>query len=522
MPLPISASSSFCDANAALLAFDGQPQTRWASVVGSGDQWLQIDFGRAIRIHSLCVSWETAYAQDYEIQVSDNGSEWRNIAARVGSNGGKEDFANLDGKGRWLRILCHKPTMYQLFSVWEVSSPDEEFNGALAEVRERVQAIRLEQSRLARERLRDVLRESGTKEIVFATRGMYSDGHWYANISYFAQDANLKTYSKGGGLYSYSVASETTTALIEDAEGTLRDPAVGYDGELILFSWRKGGTDSFHLYTIRSDGSGLTQLTFGDYDDIEPAWLPDGGIAFVSSRCRRWVNCWLTQVAIVHRCNADGTNIVPLSANLEQDNTPWPMPDGRIMYTRWEYVDRSQVDYHHLWTMNPDGTAQQVYFGNMHPGGVFIDAKPVPGTDDVVFINSPGHGAREHAGRVALVNCRKGPDELSSIRDITGDGFRDPFPISSDVFLAAKDGSIVLVGVDGTVETLFAMPETNVAFVHEPRPLLVRPRERCMPRRVDYAKETGRLVRTDVYAGRRMKGVARGDIKRLLVLESLP
>ena len=32
------------------------------------------------------------------------------------------------------------------------------------------------------------------------------------------------------------------------------------------------------------------------------------------------------------------------------------LPDGRILYMRWEYVDRSQVHYHHLWTMNPDGT----------------------------------------------------------------------------------------------------------------------------------------------------------------------
>ena len=34
------------------------------------------------------------------------------------------------------------------------------------------------------------------------------------------------------------------------------------------------------------------------------------------------------------------------------------LPDGRVLYTRWEYVDRSQVDYHHLWAMNPDGTGQ--------------------------------------------------------------------------------------------------------------------------------------------------------------------
>ena len=74
-----------------------------------------------------------------------------------------------------------------------------------------------------------------------------------------------------------------------------------------------------------------------------------------------------------------GTAHRPISANIEQDNAPWPMSDGRVIYTRWEYVDRSRVAFHHLWTANPDGTGQMVYFGNQHPGTVMIDAKPIPG-----------------------------------------------------------------------------------------------------------------------------------------------
>ena len=54
---------------------------------------------------------------------------------------------------------------------------------------------------------------------------------------------------------------------------------------------RRGGTEQYHLYEIQADGSGLKALTDGEYDDIEPTYLPDGGIVFVSTRCKRWVNC---------------------------------------------------------------------------------------------------------------------------------------------------------------------------------------------------------------------------------------
>jgi hypothetical protein len=312
-------------------------------------------------------------------------------------------------------------------------------------------------------------------------------------------------------------------ALIEDDAGTVRDPAVSYDGERVLFSWRRGGTENFHLYTIGIDGGGLKQLTTGAYDDLEPAWLPDGGIVFVSSRCRRWVNCWLTQVATLHRCDGDGRNIRPLSANLEHDNTPWPLPDGRILYTRWEYVDRSQVDYHHLWTMNPDGTGQAVFFGNLHPPDLYIDAKPVPGTDEVLFINSPGHGRTEHIGRVALVHTRQGPDHLPAVRNLSADGFRDPYPISPEVFLAARGRDLVLMDREGVTETIHRLKEHDRGMeLHEPRPVMARQREPRVVSKTDYSQERGRLIVADARVGRNMGGVGAGEITKLLVVESLP
>ncbi|MDX1283998.1 MAG: hypothetical protein R3182_03255 [Draconibacterium sp.] len=374
--------------------------------------------------------------------------------------------------------------------------------------------------------------EFGFDEIVYVTRRTKkNDGHWYANFSHYAADTTNKLYVVGGQLAKFNLNTGRTTILLEDRYGNFRDPAVDSDGKTIVFSYRKGGEDAYHLWEIQSDGSGLKQLTFGEYDDIEPCFLSDGGIMFVSTRAKRWVQCWLTRVAVLHRCNRDGTNIQQISANVEQDNTPWMLNDGRVMYTRWEYVDRSQVDYHQLWTANPDGTGQMVYFGNMHPGGVFIDAKPIPESDKVVFIFSPGHGRPEHAGRIATVSDENGPDDRSSIEFITEEGdFCDPYALSKNAFLAARRNKLVFLNREGNMVDLYSQPKLPYGDndkkvyvgIHEPRPLKPSKEKPAIASRIDMSKENGQMMLTNVYIGRNMESVEKGSVKKLLIMESLP
>jgi len=366
----------------------------------------------------------------------------------------------------------------------------------------------------------------GHGEIVFALRPMGQDGHWYANFSYYAPDTKRLAYGEGGRLSRLNLRTGAVTVLLDDPKGGVRDPQVHYDGTKIVFSYRKGDSSHYNLYEIGCDGSGRRQITEGPWDDIEPTYLPDGGILFCSSRCRRWVNCWVTQVAVLYRCDADGANLRQLSANIEHDNTPWPLPDGRVLYQRWEYVDRSQVHYHHLWTTNPDGTGQMVYYGNMHPGTVMIDAKPIPGTNRVLAIFSPGHGRKEHAGAVTIVRPDTGPDDRASARTVhSGEAWRDPYPLAKDLFLAAKGTEVFLMNGLGDVQSVYALPEADRKaglHCHEPRLLAPRPRERVIPPRVDPRQPTGQLFVADVHLGRNMDGVEPGEIKKLLVLETLP
>ncbi|MBQ4203817.1 MAG: PD40 domain-containing protein, partial [Thermoguttaceae bacterium] len=125
--------------------------------------------------------------------------------------------------------------------------------------------------------------------------------------------------------------------VLKDHEGSFWRPEVSYDCKKLLFSFEPKGDKSFHLYECNLDGSGFKQLTFGDYDDLDPIYTPDGKITFCSSRQHSYVRCMpMTHSFAVTRCDPDGKNIYVISANGEPEYLPSMMNDGRVIFTRWE------------------------------------------------------------------------------------------------------------------------------------------------------------------------------------------
>ena len=366
-------------------------------------------------------------------------------------------------------------------------------------------------------------------KIVFAVRKPGLDPHWYANFGFYPtfdpQDRPFKPHD-GGELRILNLKTNETKTLIADKEGSFRDPMVSYDGKKVLFSYLKSGTEHYNLYEIDVDGANLRQITFGDDDDIEPCYLPNGDIVFCSTRCNRFVQCWLTSVATIYRCGPNGENPRALSCNIEQDNTPFVLHNGQLLYTRWEYVDRSQIHYHHLWTMNVDGTRQQVFFGNKIPNNVYIDAKSIPGSEEVVAIISPGHGITDHLGRVATINPKLGPDDLSALSFLTvANAYADPWAFSDNLFMASHYADLVRVNRDGLNQTVYTLPESERSQgyrLYEPRPIIPRAKETLPAELQETDETTGTLVLSDIYLGRHMRDVPKGSIKELLVLETLP
>ncbi len=215
---------------------------------------------------------------------------------------------------------------------------------------------------------------------------------------------------------------------------------------------------TFHLYAMNADGSGLRPLTDGPDDDFDPCPLPDGGIAFMSTRRGSKLRCGGGSPELVytlHRMDADGGNVRTLSFHETHEWHPSVLNDGRIVYTRWDYVDRNAAKFHGLWTCNPDGTNPSALYGNYttRPWACY-QAKAIPGSDRVAFIGG-GHHANV-GGTLAIVDPKKavldpksGEDRPEALDVLTPEVcfpeaqgwpksyFYSPWPLSENCYLVA-------------------------------------------------------------------------------------
>jgi len=340
-------------------------------------------------------------------------------------------------------------------------------------------------------------------------------------------------------------------------------PDVSFDSRKILFCMKSADQPAYHLYEVGVDGSGWRQITDGDYNDLDPIYAPDGGIIFTTSRCNHYLRCGGSKfrMFILARCDYDGKNIYFISANNEVDYLPSFLPDGRLIYTRWEYVDKEVLRIQSLWTVNPDGTGLNVFWGNQsHWPDMLLNARAIPGTTKVIF-NACGHHDA-YAGPLGIIAPSEGMNYPDGLYNLTphvpwaevGNGpadkpynpdfsaptcygaFHTPFPISKDLLLvSARIGKplptgrnpdltyfqLYLMDYDGNMELLY-----KGAFnVLHAQPIRPRPLPRVIPSsvrwpgkmvRADQTPEPGVLFSADVYEG---SGIPRGLAKSLRILE---
>ncbi len=99
-------------------AVDGNPETRWSSAFKS-PQWITVDLGAPAEITRVRLNWESAYAKNYALEVSDDGSTWSTIKSVTKSSGGPDEH-EVTANGRYLRMSGTKRATAYGYSLYEL------------------------------------------------------------------------------------------------------------------------------------------------------------------------------------------------------------------------------------------------------------------------------------------------------------------------------------------------------------------------------------------------------------------
>jgi len=397
--------------------------------------------------------------------------------------------------------------------------------------------------------------------ILFVVRNQYQTDHHNTHTMYPSAPNEISNGMYEGGNSALKVfdpvSGSVRTILDAGTTGVIRDPDVHFSGTRIVFAWRKSLADAYHIYEINADGTGLRQLTaLAGVDDFDPVYLPDDRIVFVSGREPKYVMCNKHLSHNLYRMDDDGANITQIAKSTLFEGHPSLMSDGRLLYDRWEYVDRNFGDAQGLWTSDPEGTGHAVYFGNntSSPGGM-LDAREIPGTQQAVCTFVACHD--KPWGAIAVIDRRVARDGAAAVARMWPDGLmswvqvnatvtsaydlfagtspkhEDPFPLADPetgvggrYFLCARSTGAgehmalyLLDAADGSATLLHDEGAGDVGCF-DPMPLAarVRPGTVTVPRKYD--DTPGRFYVMDVYKGTHMAGLARGTVKWLRVVES--
>ncbi len=211
------------------------------------------------------------------------------------------------------------------------------------------------------------------------------------------------------------------------AGGSFVAPDLSYDAKQMVFAYvecqgdrahrhhtdpSRGHWDegwSYHLFKVGIDGSGLEQLTDGTWNDFDPCWLPNGRVAFITERRGGYLRCGRTcPTYTLFDMEPDGSDIRCLSFHETNEWHPSVTHDGRIIFTRWDYVDRYGCTAHLPWITTLDGRDSRAVHGNFAPRGsrpdMELDVRAIPGSNKFVATAAPHHG--QAFGSIVVVDPR--------------------------------------------------------------------------------------------------------------------
>ncbi|MHC4187101.1 MAG: HzsA-related protein, partial [Planctomycetota bacterium] len=414
-------------------------------------------------------------------------------------------------------------------------------------------------------------------KLLFVKRYTYQSSHYYTDFIDGCRNF-------GGNISILSLKDGTVTDVIPELnKGIFGRYDLHFNTDRVLFDWKEKQEVGFRIFEVGLDGKGLRQLTFppedeeerikrydnrftgawgGWYnhhtDDMHPIYLPDGRIVFTSSRCEYGTLCDGPDVlatALLYRIDADGSNMVKLTNSSVSEFSPSIMHDGRILYSRWEYVDKGQIGVKCLWAMRPDGSGSVEIYGNdiaLPP--VFVHSRQIPNYNNLFVVLGTPHFPQSGVGTVIRLDINKPirtREPMTYItphidiraeggfhhrvgdkweRNLYGPLYMDPYPLNDKFFLVSHNPDkiwndisawgLYIIDEFGNHVQIYQDPEFSS---WQPMPLKARKTPPVIPPMIaekEAEQKEAVVVLSDVYEG--LDGIEKGSIKYIRIMEQVP
>jgi len=349
-----------------------------------------------------------------------------------------------------------------------------------------------------------------------------------------------------------------TTLHKPDGREYVGDVDLHWDADRLLFS-TIGTNDRWQIFELKLDasggglrGAGVRQVSQGDAPDVDNydgCYVPGGRIVYCSTAPYHAVPCigGKQPVGNLYSMNADGSGVRQLCFEQDHDWYPTMLPNGRVMYTRWEYSDTPHYFTRIVMTMYPDGSNQQAHYGtnSYWPNSLFY-ARPLPGQSSRFVGIVSGHHGDKRIGELVVFDPSKGQREnFGVVRRIPGRGrpvpaviqdrlvasswpkFLHPWPLG-DPATGRGVGKYFLVScklaqrsanwgiwLADAFDNLLPICVRKDAMVFEPVPFQKHARPASVAPRVDPKRKDALVFMVDVYRGPGLRDVPRGTVKKL-------
>ena len=274
-------------------------------------------------------------------------------------------------------------------------------------------------------------------EIAFVKRKPYSSDHYYTDIN---NGTSADRFLPENGIYVYNLRTKreravVTAAKLPGGKGFIGKMTLSFDARKVLFDFRETPRSGFRIWEVNIDGKGLRQVSLPPKDearkvarwrkgwhtdDIHPCYLPGGRIMFSSTRSEHTVLCGGSAHLVaptLHRMAADGTDVEQLTNSPVSEFCPVVLSDGRIMFHRWEYIDKGARVSKTIWTMHPDGgMPKEIYGVSDDTTTVYMYPQPLPGDErHIVCVGTCHFPQGGCLGAIMLIdashpNRARGPD----------------------------------------------------------------------------------------------------------------